>query len=137
MATNASCLNSVVYEELPSKPKSAEFLVHAIQDQQIDPVKASAKQLSGFRHKADVFFVWLKENKIDSLTLVCRARHRRYHSIHSCGIEVFDRRPETSWLVAWHQDHIELVFQCLSLFNGMRLLAKGGKNRDDENDSIA
>ena len=118
---NASCLNSVVYEELPSKPKSAEFLVLA----------------SGFRYKADAFFVWLKENKIDSLTLVCRARHSRYHSIHPCGIELFDKRPETSWLVAWHQDHTLLAFQCLSLFNGMRLLAKGCKNRDDENDSIA
>ncbi len=45
--------------------------------------------LSGFRHEADAFFVWLKENKINNLTLVCGDRHWQYHSIHPTGIEEF------------------------------------------------
>ncbi len=45
--------------------------------------------LSGFRHEADAFFAWLKENKIGNLTLVCGDRHWQYHSIHPSGIEEF------------------------------------------------
>ena len=45
--------------------------------------------LSGFRHEADAFFVWLKENKIDNLKLICGDRHWQYHSIHPSGVEEF------------------------------------------------
>jgi alkaline phosphatase D len=45
--------------------------------------------LRGFRHEADAFFAWLKENKINNLTLVCGDRHWQYHSIHPSGIEEF------------------------------------------------
>lgn len=45
--------------------------------------------ISGFRHEADAFFAWLKENKIDNLKLVCGDRHWQYHSIHPSGIEEF------------------------------------------------
>jgi len=45
--------------------------------------------ISGFRHEADAFFAWLKENQIDNLTLVCGDRHWQYHSIHPSGIHEF------------------------------------------------
>jgi alkaline phosphatase/alkaline phosphatase D len=45
--------------------------------------------ISGFRHEADAFFAWLKENKIDNLKLICGDRHWQYHSIHPSGIEEF------------------------------------------------
>lgn len=45
--------------------------------------------LSGFRHEADAFFAWLKENQIANLTLVCGDRHWQYHSIHPSGIHEF------------------------------------------------
>jgi phosphodiesterase/alkaline phosphatase D-like protein len=45
--------------------------------------------ISGFRHEADAFFAWLKDNQIENLTLVCGDRHWQYHSIHPTGIEEF------------------------------------------------
>lgn len=45
--------------------------------------------ISGFRHEADAFFAWLKENKIENLKLICGDRHWQYHSIHPSGIEEF------------------------------------------------
>ncbi len=45
--------------------------------------------LSGFRHEADTFFAWLKENKISNLIVICGDRHWQYHSIHPSGVEVF------------------------------------------------
>lgn len=45
--------------------------------------------LSGFRHEADDFFAWLKENQINNLTLICGDRHWQYHSIHPSGVEEF------------------------------------------------
>lgn len=45
--------------------------------------------LGGFRHEADEFFAWLKDNKIDNLKLVCGDRHWQYHSVHPSGVEEF------------------------------------------------
>ena len=45
--------------------------------------------LSGFRHEADAFFAWLKENEISNLTIICGDRHWQYHSIHPSGAEEF------------------------------------------------
>ncbi len=45
--------------------------------------------LHGFRHEANAFFAWLKENQIDNLKLICGDRHWKYHSIHPSGIEEF------------------------------------------------
>ena len=45
--------------------------------------------LSGFRHEADAFFAWLKENRIGHFTIICGDRHWQYHSIHPSGVEEF------------------------------------------------
>jgi alkaline phosphatase/alkaline phosphatase D len=45
--------------------------------------------LSGFRHEADAFFAWLKDNDIGHLVIVCGDRHWQYHSIHPSGVEEF------------------------------------------------
>ncbi len=45
--------------------------------------------ISGFRHEADAFFTWLKQNQITNLKLICGDRHWQYHSIHPSGIEEF------------------------------------------------
>lgn len=45
--------------------------------------------LNGYRHEADAFFAWLKENKIGPLTIICGDRHWQYHSIHPTGVEEF------------------------------------------------
>jgi alkaline phosphatase D len=45
--------------------------------------------LGGFRHEADAFFVWLKENRITGLMSVCGDRHWQYHSVHPNGFEEF------------------------------------------------
>ncbi len=45
--------------------------------------------LNGFRHEADAFFAWLKENQIGPLTIICGDRHWQYHSIHPSGVEEF------------------------------------------------
>lgn len=45
--------------------------------------------LSGFRHEADAFFAWLKENHVGRLIIICGDRHWQYHSIHPSGVEEF------------------------------------------------
>jgi phosphodiesterase/alkaline phosphatase D-like protein len=45
--------------------------------------------LNGFRHEADAFFTWLKENEIENFTIICGDRHWQYHSIHSSGVHEF------------------------------------------------
>ena len=45
--------------------------------------------LSGFRHEADAFFVWLMENEIGHFVIICGDRHWQYHSIHPTGVEEF------------------------------------------------
>jgi alkaline phosphatase D len=45
--------------------------------------------LGGFRHEADAFFAWLKENEIENFVTICGDRHWQYHSIHPSGIEEF------------------------------------------------
>jgi alkaline phosphatase D len=45
--------------------------------------------LSGFRHEADAFFAWLKENRIGNLKIVCGDRHWQYHSVHPSGVDEF------------------------------------------------
>ncbi len=45
--------------------------------------------LNGYRHEADAFFAWLKENETGPLTIICGDRHWQYHSIHPSGVEEF------------------------------------------------
>ena len=45
--------------------------------------------IGGFRHEADAFFAWLKENKISGFMTICGDRHWQYHSIHPSGVEEF------------------------------------------------
>lgn len=51
--------------------------------------KDNHANLQGFRHEADTFFAWIKEEKIDNLILVCGDRHWQYHSVHPSGINEF------------------------------------------------
>jgi alkaline phosphatase D len=43
----------------------------------------------GFRHEADAFFAWLRENSISGFMTFCGDRHWQYHSIHPSGVEEF------------------------------------------------
>lgn len=43
----------------------------------------------GFRHEADSFFAFLKENSISNVMTFCGDRHWQYHSIHPTGFEEF------------------------------------------------
>ena len=45
--------------------------------------------LGGFRHEADSFFNWLKENEISGFMTFCGDRHWQYYSIHPIGVEEF------------------------------------------------
>ncbi|TDU80770.1 alkaline phosphatase/alkaline phosphatase D [Prosthecobacter fusiformis] len=45
--------------------------------------------LGGFRHEADAFFAWLKEESITGFMTFCGDRHWQYHSIHPSGFEEF------------------------------------------------
>lgn len=46
--------------------------------------------LKGFRHEADAFFSWVKENRLEqNLILICGDRHWQYHSIHPSGVHEF------------------------------------------------
>jgi alkaline phosphatase/alkaline phosphatase D len=45
--------------------------------------------LGGFRHEANEFFRWLKEQDISNLYTICGDRHWQYHSIHPLGVEEF------------------------------------------------
>lgn len=44
---------------------------------------------AGFRHEADTFFRWLKDEKISNVISLCGDRHWQYHSIHPLGVEEF------------------------------------------------
>jgi len=44
---------------------------------------------AGFRHEADTFFRWLKDEKISNVLTLCGDRHWQYHSIHPLGVEEF------------------------------------------------
>ena len=43
----------------------------------------------GFRHEADSFFAFLKDNRIDNVLTFCGDRHWQYHSVHPSGVEEF------------------------------------------------
>jgi alkaline phosphatase D len=45
--------------------------------------------LGGFRHEANTFFAWLRENQITGFLIFCGDRHWQYHSIHPTGVEEF------------------------------------------------
>ncbi|TWU55614.1 beta-propeller fold lactonase family protein [Rubripirellula reticaptiva] len=45
--------------------------------------------LAGFRHEADSFFQWVKQNDVENLFLICGDRHWQYHSIHPTGVHEF------------------------------------------------
>lgn len=59
----------------------------------VGPDDASKKDnhanLNGYRHEADAFFAWVKENEIGPLIIVCGDRHWQYRSIHPSGVEEF------------------------------------------------
>ncbi len=43
----------------------------------------------GFRHEADAFFAWLRDEQINNVMSFCGDRHWQYHSIHPSGFEEF------------------------------------------------
>jgi len=43
----------------------------------------------GFRHEAETFFSWLKQEKIKNVMVLSGDRHWQYHSIHPSGVEEF------------------------------------------------
>jgi alkaline phosphatase/alkaline phosphatase D len=45
--------------------------------------------LAGFKHEADSFFRWLRENDQKRVLTFCGDRHWQYHSIHPLGVEEF------------------------------------------------
>ncbi len=45
--------------------------------------------LKGFRHEADAFFQWLRDQRINNVLTFCGDRHWQYHSIHPLGVEEF------------------------------------------------
>lgn len=45
--------------------------------------------LQGFRHEADAFFRWLRDNNQAGVMTFCGDRHWQYHSIHPLGVEEF------------------------------------------------
>lgn len=45
--------------------------------------------LRGFKHEADQFFEWLRDEKILNVITLCGDRHWQYHSIHPLGVEEF------------------------------------------------
>ncbi|QDV25537.1 alkaline phosphatase D family protein [Aureliella helgolandensis] len=51
--------------------------------------KDNHANLGGFRHEADAFYSWLKEQDIQNFMTVCGDRHWQYHSIHPSGYEEF------------------------------------------------
>ncbi len=44
---------------------------------------------NGFRHEAEEFFNWLKEEDISNFSVICGDRHWQYHSIHPNGVHEF------------------------------------------------
>lgn len=51
--------------------------------------KDNHANLAGFRHEADAFFQWVREEEIGKLLIFCGDRHWQYHSIHPSGVEEF------------------------------------------------
>lgn len=51
--------------------------------------KDNHANLNGFRHEANAFFDWLRDNQITNLATICGDRHWQYHSIHPSGIHEF------------------------------------------------
>jgi alkaline phosphatase D len=45
--------------------------------------------LAGFKHEADSFFQWLRDNDLKNVLTFCGDRHWQYHSIHPLGVEEF------------------------------------------------
>jgi len=45
--------------------------------------------LRGFRHEADTFFQWLRDQGLTNVLTFCGDRHWQYHSIHPLGVEEF------------------------------------------------
>lgn len=45
--------------------------------------------LNGFKHEADSFFQWLRDNDVQNVLTFCGDRHWQYHSIHPLGVEEF------------------------------------------------
>ena len=45
--------------------------------------------LNGFKHEADSFFGWLRDNAVKNVLTFCGDRHWQYHSIHPLGVEEF------------------------------------------------
>ena len=45
--------------------------------------------LAGFKHEADSFFQWLRDNGLTNVMTFCGDRHWQYHSIHPLGVEEF------------------------------------------------
>jgi alkaline phosphatase/alkaline phosphatase D len=45
--------------------------------------------LAGFKHEADSFFTWLKDQGIKNVLTFCGDRHWQYHSIHPLGVQEF------------------------------------------------
>ncbi len=45
--------------------------------------------LNGFKHEADSFFGWLRDNDVKNVLTFCGDRHWQYHSIHPLGVEEF------------------------------------------------
>jgi len=45
--------------------------------------------LRGFKHEADSFFQWLRDNSLTNVMTFCGDRHWQYHSIHPLGVEEF------------------------------------------------
>ncbi|MBE7494426.1 MAG: alkaline phosphatase D family protein [Verrucomicrobiaceae bacterium] len=45
--------------------------------------------LAGFKHEADSFFQWLRENGVKNVLTFCGDRHWQYHSVHPLGVEEF------------------------------------------------
>lgn len=57
----------------------------------VGPDRASKQDnhtnLNGYRHEADEFFQWLKDNRLSNVMTFCGDRHWQYHSIHPLGVE--------------------------------------------------
>lgn len=59
----------------------------------VGPDRASKQDnhtnFGGYRHEAEGFFAWLKENSVGPVFTFCGDRHWQYHSIHPLGVEEF------------------------------------------------
>lgn len=51
--------------------------------------KDNHTNLGGYRHEADEFFAWLRDERISGFLTVCGDRHWQFHSIHPSGVQEF------------------------------------------------